>query len=476
MTIKEIETRSGMTRANIRFYEAEGLLEPSRLENGYRDYSEDDLAALDRIRLLRGLHVPLDEIRALQKGARTLVEVLEWQLPALEREQTQLGRAAELCRALCADGADYATLDAPRYLALLDASPSVPATDAIREQRAPWRRYWARSFDMTLYGSLIFAVAALAFHLFTPVGGVTFAHRILLWALVIAALLLLEPLFLSFLGTTPGKWILGLRVTDPDGRRLTREDAFVRTADVLLFGLGFNVPLVNLYCPIRCLVKCEGSEPLPWEKDSSISVRDMKNWRYIVLGLAFAAVIGLMALALLLSWRMPNRGDLTVAELSENYTRAVKLYHADELYRLEKDGTWARADNTTWFVGLPSEEMAPPALNIEERDGAVTGVSFEGNVPLFDIHSMEACLVCALAGAQKDASLLGNEVYQAMNLLRRSGGSFTTDVCGVHVESRTGYFDVSIPTLTYDSATGTFASEEMNATREHVEFSMQLSE
>lgn len=37
MTIKDIEIRSGMTRANIRFYEAEGLLSPARSANGYRD-------------------------------------------------------------------------------------------------------------------------------------------------------------------------------------------------------------------------------------------------------------------------------------------------------------------------------------------------------------------------------------------------------------------------------------------------------
>ena len=37
MTIREIEERSGMTRATIRFYEAEGLLCPARGENGDRD-------------------------------------------------------------------------------------------------------------------------------------------------------------------------------------------------------------------------------------------------------------------------------------------------------------------------------------------------------------------------------------------------------------------------------------------------------
>ena len=61
MTIKEIEELSGMPRANIRFYEAEGLLRPDRDANGYRNYSEEDLRILQKIRLLRALHVSLPE-------------------------------------------------------------------------------------------------------------------------------------------------------------------------------------------------------------------------------------------------------------------------------------------------------------------------------------------------------------------------------------------------------------------------------
>ena len=68
MNIKEIEERSGLTRANIRYYEQEGLLAPARRENKYRDYSEEDLETLLRIALLRSLGFSLDEIRRLQSG------------------------------------------------------------------------------------------------------------------------------------------------------------------------------------------------------------------------------------------------------------------------------------------------------------------------------------------------------------------------------------------------------------------------
>ena len=46
MHIKDIETRTGLSRANIRYYEQEGLVHPVRARNGYRDYSQEDLDTL----------------------------------------------------------------------------------------------------------------------------------------------------------------------------------------------------------------------------------------------------------------------------------------------------------------------------------------------------------------------------------------------------------------------------------------------
>ena len=62
MTSKEMEARSGVPRANIRYYEAEGLLAPARSGNGYRDYSEEDLRTLEKIKLLRRLGVTIEAV------------------------------------------------------------------------------------------------------------------------------------------------------------------------------------------------------------------------------------------------------------------------------------------------------------------------------------------------------------------------------------------------------------------------------
>ena len=57
MTIKEAESLTGMPRASIRFYEAEGLLCPQREKNGHRIYTQEHVDILLRIRLLRALVV-----------------------------------------------------------------------------------------------------------------------------------------------------------------------------------------------------------------------------------------------------------------------------------------------------------------------------------------------------------------------------------------------------------------------------------
>ena len=90
MNIKEIEERSGLTRANIRYYEQEGLLAPARRENKYRDYSEEDLETLLRIALLRSLGFSLEEIRRLQSGEADFAAAMRERSAALESEGQRL--------------------------------------------------------------------------------------------------------------------------------------------------------------------------------------------------------------------------------------------------------------------------------------------------------------------------------------------------------------------------------------------------
>lgn len=88
MKIKEIEKRTGIQSANIRYYEKEGLLHPERNEeNNYRDYSEADVQRLEQIKILRLLGISIEEIKELYMDERTLEEVITARLEQLDQEK-----------------------------------------------------------------------------------------------------------------------------------------------------------------------------------------------------------------------------------------------------------------------------------------------------------------------------------------------------------------------------------------------------
>lgn len=63
MRIGELSRRTGVSVRMLRYYEAEGLLDPPRRPSGYRDYSEADAQQVARIRLLGEAGLKLETIR-----------------------------------------------------------------------------------------------------------------------------------------------------------------------------------------------------------------------------------------------------------------------------------------------------------------------------------------------------------------------------------------------------------------------------
>ena len=121
MKINEVEQLVGVTKRNIRFYEKEGLLNPGRnADNGYRDYTDADVEALRKIKLLRKLDVPMEEIRKMQQGILTLDDGLRRHIIQLEREQANLATIRTLCQTLADAGQQLADLDADRWLSEMD--------------------------------------------------------------------------------------------------------------------------------------------------------------------------------------------------------------------------------------------------------------------------------------------------------------------------------------------------------------------
>lgn len=77
MNIKIVSEKTDLTKKAIKYYESEGLINPSKkCENNYREYSEDDIIKLNLIGALRALDIPIIDIKNVVLGNKSLPETL----------------------------------------------------------------------------------------------------------------------------------------------------------------------------------------------------------------------------------------------------------------------------------------------------------------------------------------------------------------------------------------------------------------
>lgn len=455
MTIMELERRSGLERANIRFYEKEGLLTPARKENGYREYSEEDLQLLMKIKLLRRLDFSIEAIRSLISGNTNLEQALERRLQAIGMQRRELNATEQVCQEMRQDGAAFPTLDAQRYLdnydralRLPDSSPSirpaVPQSDRILPVRCPWRRYFARQMDVLVATALLWAVLGLIFraNISNAGGFLDWLLGLLAWVILIP----LEGLLLSKWGTTPGKWIMGIRVEHEDGRKLTFGEAAARTWQVLVKGIGFGIPIYSIYRLWKSYkgVRDGNADDLEWEwRTNSIQVvreQECPAWRPVVLAGAYALVLFSAVLAAIFPGLYPpNRGaQLTVEEFVENYNDLARL-HGYSGDRLQPDGTFGvQPEPSAGTIVVDFSDGEDLVLCFAETDGVLTGVSFNREFsrnysgPAPDREGKRAILLTAMAYAWADCGPM--EAYRSQKALEEFAqwdeGTLTREILG----------------------------------------------
>ena len=103
LQIGEVAERTGVTQRTLRFYEEKGLLRPpSRMEGGFRLYSEDDVKRVDKIRKMQDLlGISLAEIKEMVEAEGILRELRAQFNPAAElpEKRRQLEKAIEATQA-----------------------------------------------------------------------------------------------------------------------------------------------------------------------------------------------------------------------------------------------------------------------------------------------------------------------------------------------------------------------------------------
>lgn len=475
MTIKEIESLSGLTRANIRFYETEGLLTPARNENGYRDYSDKDLEILKKIKLLRMLHISLEEIKALQSGEQELAVALDQHIKKLAADKRDIERSQEICKEMRKDGAVYETLDAERYLEIMGQEKEAVAKNLAGDVKTrifiPWRRFFARILDLFVY-----RIAWMLFLAMVMNVQVTFRGTIESFFDIFISLLLMlgiEPLLLSIFGTTLGKWIFGIRIYNNDGGKLSYQDAFIRTRRALWRGMGTGLPIYILWREFKSYQEYAKGTVLEWEYDSEMVVKDKANWRIGVFAALYAAVVFIFVFGVSVSELPKNRGDITVAEFCENYNRYLDYYVTDAEYILDSNGDWEKKETDNGVIITVGKDIPKPEFVFTEKDGYMTGLTFEQELKNCELwwapYQTERILaIMAFALAQDGVDVNKREVNAILNEIENHPlESFAYEAYGVTVTCDISCLGYEV----IDAGTCLFAEEGAN-TEYSISFSM----
>lgn len=87
MKTKDVELITGLSKQTLIWYEKEGLIQPGRNENRYREYSDEDVKTLQLIKMLRGMDICIDDIRHILKHQVSMEEILDKQKAYLQKEE-----------------------------------------------------------------------------------------------------------------------------------------------------------------------------------------------------------------------------------------------------------------------------------------------------------------------------------------------------------------------------------------------------
>ena len=411
MNIREIEQQLGIPRANVRYYEKEGLLHPARGENNYRNYSDEDIETLKKIKLLRQLDMPVDTIRSVQTGAVTLEDALSRQSQLLASESAKLEQSQTICRSMLDDQVTYAQLQPAKYenLPALTGQqqsrptpwePPRPPMEGAVWAYSPWQRYWARAFDLGLAGLVVTVLLSFIFHVSSVTNdGIMFnwVTSILTWLIVFA----LEPLLLSRWGTTPGKWLLGLELRDSWGNKLNYSDGLLRTWRVLGYVYGYHIPFYTWYRNYKAYKTCRDNAEMEydaWEGNLYYS-RVGDRWIFRAVVSVLITLILFVPIDLWSSYQVyapPNGGDLTPTEFWENeryIARRMGMGSVPDFYTLTTDANGYVTAVTLRHEGdgvdvLPFPRITIAAMCLQDRVSPLQPFPFanllsEGN--LYDL-------------------------------------------------------------------------------------------
>lgn len=87
MLINEIAKKCKITKKAVQYYTQQGLIVPAVMENGYHNFSEQDVEILKQVVLYRKLGLSISEIKGVLRNHKELTSILHQRTLELEQEK-----------------------------------------------------------------------------------------------------------------------------------------------------------------------------------------------------------------------------------------------------------------------------------------------------------------------------------------------------------------------------------------------------
>ena len=140
------------------------------------------------------------------------------------------------------------------------------------------RRFWARWLDLEVYLALWWlAMWVTGRNIESVLSN--------LW-IILAQLVpwfIVESILIHRVGTTPGKWLLGLRVTNADGAPLSLTAATLRSFHIMVGGIGFGWNPLSAFCQVFSFFTAKRLGKPLWDHAGGhrVHARPLDAWRII---------------------------------------------------------------------------------------------------------------------------------------------------------------------------------------------------
>lgn len=148
----------------------------------------------------------------------------------------------------------------------------------------PWLRLLARFFDYGWF-FLVLWLGRTLFHGHVPLGKFEsfIPFEFFVW-------IPFEAVFLTFWGTTPGKFFLKIKLRQGRRFKLEFRTAIKRSFNVWLRGLGMMIPGVNGFCLLVAYYRLKTLQTTTWDREDHIAISHspIGTWR-IAVSSVFAA-------------------------------------------------------------------------------------------------------------------------------------------------------------------------------------------